>query len=192
MVAINFEKIINLKFKHKKNTFCREIGILAILFIVTCNNILHQVKYKRNRDGYAFKCNTLRCEEYLKYITIRSYSIFEYLFIEIKKLLIVIYSWFKEDLIIQITKDHNISKSTVVRIYDFLRNKAIQALENIDYKLGVTGIICQIDESMFRYKQKYHVGRISSENRWVFGIVDTSYTPAKYYIELVPNRSRLY
>ncbi|KAG0439941.1 hypothetical protein DMUE_2100 [Dictyocoela muelleri] len=44
---------------------------------------------------------------------------------------------------------------------------------------------------MFRYKQRYHVGRISSENRWVFRIVDTSYTPAKYYIELVPNRSRV-
>ncbi|KAG0422854.1 hypothetical protein DMUE_6178 [Dictyocoela muelleri] len=42
---------------------------------------------------------------------------------------------------------------------------------------------------MFRYKQKYHVGRYSAEYRWVFGIADTSVTPAKYYVELVRDRS---
>ncbi|KAG0440322.1 hypothetical protein DMUE_1827 [Dictyocoela muelleri] len=41
---------------------------------------------------------------------------------------------------------------------------------------------------MFHYKQKYHTGRISQENRWVFGIADTSTTPSKFYVRVVPDR----
>ncbi|KAG0440936.1 hypothetical protein DMUE_1409 [Dictyocoela muelleri] len=41
---------------------------------------------------------------------------------------------------------------------------------------------------MFKYKQKYNVGRVISESRWVLGIADTSHRPAKYYVKLVNNR----
>ena len=54
-------------------------------------------------------------------------------------------------------------------------------------KLGGQGIICQIDESMFRYKQKYHTGRISQQNPWIFGIIETGRYPSKFYVQIVPD-----
>ena len=50
------------------------------------------------------------------------------------------------------------------------------------------GVVCQIDKSMFHYKQKYHNDSISRHNKWVCGIVDTSTSPSKYYIQVVPDR----
>lgn len=70
--------------------------------------------------------------------------------------------------------------------------------------LGGPGIIVQIDESLFRHKPKVgnyyicvllansslqnHRGRPTSTEKWVFGIVDTSFSPSLGYMELVPNR----
>ena len=79
----------------------------------------------------------------------------------------------------------SLSKITVQSIYKKLRLKTACYLEQNPIKLGGEGLICQVDESMFKYKQKYHVGRISSENRWVFEIADTSFKPARYYVKLV-------
>ena len=47
----------------------------------------------------------------------------------------------------------------------------------------------QIDESLFRHKPKFHRGRATSHELWVFGMADTSYSPSKIYLELVENRS---
>jgi transposase-like protein len=41
---------------------------------------------------------------------------------------------------------------------------------------------------MFRYKQKYHTGRIPVGERWIFGIGDTSTIPATYFVTLDPDR----
>ncbi|KAG0434739.1 hypothetical protein DMUE_5053 [Dictyocoela muelleri] len=43
---------------------------------------------------------------------------------------------------------------------------------------------------MFQFRQKYHRGRIYQENRLIFGIADTAFKPAKYYVEVVPNLRR--
>ena len=54
---------------------------------------------------------------------------------------------------------------------------------------GREWLVCQLDESLFRHKPKYHHGRATTQELWVFGIVDTSYIPARGYMELVENRS---
>ena len=59
--------------------------------------------------------------------------------------------------------------------------------ENVP-KLGGPNVIFQVDESVFSHKQKYHRGR-SSDEIWVFRIVDTSFKPAKDYVEVVSKRS---
>ena len=59
----------------------------------------------------------------------------------------------------------------------------------IQLSSGGPGIICQIDESLFCHKQKYGKGRASETQTWVFGIADTSFSPARFYMEVVPNRS---
>ena len=36
---------------------------------------------------------------------------------------------------------------------------------------------------------KYHCGRVAENQIWVFGIVDTSYTPSRGYVEIVERRN---
>lgn len=55
--------------------------------------------------------------------------------------------------------------------------------------LGGQDIICQVDESLFRHKPKYHRGRATEHELWVFGIADTSYSPAKIFLKLVEDKS---
>ena len=43
--------------------------------------------------------------------------------------------------------------------------------------------------SVFLLLQQY-VGRIARQPIWVFGIVDTSFQPARGYMEIVPRRNR--
>ena len=59
-------------------------------------------------------------------------------------------------------------------------------LAEISKQLGGPGVIVQIDESLFSHKAKYRRGRLPKEPIWVFGIVDTSYSPA---MEIVEDRS---
>ena len=47
----------------------------------------------------------------------------------------------------------------------------------------------QIDESLFRHKPKNHRGRATSREVWVFGLCDTSHSPALGVMCIVPNRS---
>ena len=39
------------------------------------------------------------------------------------------------------------------------------------------------------HKQKYRQGRAQKPEKWVFGICDTRYQPAKFYLEQVDNES---
>jgi hypothetical protein len=55
--------------------------------------------------------------------------------------------------------------------------------------LGGRGIICQVDQDLFRYKPKYQRGRAPDHELWVFGIADTSCRSAKLFLKLVQNRT---
>lgn len=65
----------------------------------------------------------------------------------------------------------------------------IRNLELDPIILGGQGVICQIDKSLFCHKQKNYVGKISDTQMWIFGIVNTSFCPAKRYMEIALSRS---
>lgn len=58
----------------------------------------------------------------------------------------------------------------------------------VPISLGGPDIICQCDESLFVHKAKYNHGRRPSDQVWVFGIADTSFKPARFYVEIVAQR----
>jgi transposase-like protein len=124
-----------------------------------------------------------------KYVSIRKNSFFASFNLELVQVFKICYAWFTNRPIIEVTRDFKILKSIVLKIYKMLSEQTIKYFEENPLRFGGNNVICQIDESMFRYKQKYHVGRISQVNRWVFGIVDTSTTPAKYFVKVVVNRT---
>ena len=55
-------------------------------------------------------------------------------------------------------------------------------------RLGGDGIVVQIDENLFRHKQKYYVGRQPEREIWVFGLADVSFTPTKILLQIVEDR----
>jgi hypothetical protein len=48
----------------------------------------------------------------------------------------------------------------------------------------------QVDETKVNFNCKSHRGRSGTSQIWAISIVDTSTSPARGYIEIVPNRSR--
>ena len=55
--------------------------------------------------------------------------------------------------------------------------------------LGGPGVTVQIDERLFHHKPKYHRGRPAAQEVWVFGMLDTSQSPALVVMMTVPDRS---
>ncbi|KAG0438941.1 hypothetical protein DMUE_2776, partial [Dictyocoela muelleri] len=110
MIQINLQFIDNLNNNIDIITFLRSFGVLReYIYCDECNNLLHQVKYKRNKDGYAFKCNRSTCSKYQVYISIRKNSFFNDFKLDLKILLKIIYSWFKDENQVQVCRDYNVS-----------------------------------------------------------------------------------
>lgn len=169
----------------------REYGILKrIVYCHGCNNQLSQVKYSKSKDCYAFVCYKRACSHYNYKKSIKRHSFFDNFSISLPDVLLIYYYFFTNKIQIELKRDFNISISTIKKCYHLLQQVIVKLYDNneINISLGGEGIICQVDESMFHYKQKYHHGRVSNLNRWVFGIVDISFNPARYYLQVVANR----
>ena len=100
------------------------------------------------------------------------------------------------------------TEMTAIQCYQYLRDICSWRLTNVDSPLllGGQGVVVQIDESLFRHKPKvknrlciifsttwivllqHHRGRPPRSEQWVFGMVDTTTTPALGVMELVPRR----
>ncbi|KAI4293382.1 hypothetical protein PAPHI01_2656, partial [Pancytospora philotis] len=70
-----------------------------------------------------------------------------------------------------------------------LQNLIVEDAARVPVRLGGHGVLCQVDESLFCHKQKYHVGRVAKEQVWVFGIADTSRSPCIGYMQIVRPRN---
>ena len=126
-----------------------------------------------------------------KKVSIRKNTFYDNFKIDLDKILIILYYYFKNRDQYTLTEDFGIRRSTVQKVFKLVGEKLDHYMDNIvEHRLGGDGIQVQIDESMFHYKQKYHTGRLPQYNRWVFGIIDTINTPSNYYVKVVPDRRR--
>ncbi|MGL5706783.1 MAG: transposase [Aeromonas sp.] len=169
--------------------FLMQKGILKSFKTCPCCGLFEKlVRYKRNKDGFAWRCMTASCFNYKKYSSIRRNSFLSDLTITMKQFILVLWKWSRDATQTDIITELSISRETINKILTKLRCNIRRFFDANPIRLGGPGIICQIDESLFRHKPKYHVGRYPSNEKWVFGIADTSYTPAKVFLQLVPNR----
>ena len=153
-----------------------------------CNQEMVWVQKKSSIDQYAWKCQNKVCRKYKTTSSIRSYSLFSLSNISLQTWLDLLYRWSNEEQISMVQKSLTISTPVIIKIFQKLRSCVSLYWERNPLRLGGDQVICQIDESLFVPKQKYHRGRVASEQIWVFGIVDTSYTPARGVMIVVPNR----
>ena len=98
-----------------------------------------------------------------------------------------------------------VDKGTAIDVYRWLREICTTKLLPMPMILRGPGVVLQIDESLFRHKPKVHVGwflfpiaisflwqnhrgRSTTTEVWVFGMADTSLSPALGYMEVVSSR----
>jgi transposase-like protein len=154
----------------------------------SCFSPMTWIKSSAVQDGYRWKCMTRSCMKYKTTLTIRTGSPFDDVRISLKD---IIHSIYIECSVERASEEVGLSKPTMIQIYAFLRRICKKYFAENPIRLGGPGVECQVDESLFVYKPKYHRGRAPEQERWVFGIVDTSFAPARGYMEHVERRDRV-
>ena len=144
--------------------------------------------YTRNKDGMAFRCYNKECNGYTKYYFIRVESFFSELNAPLTSILKVCCKWFSCHTQVLIESEVRLNRKVVMKIIARLRKVCANFVAQNPVRLGGDGIVVQIDENLFRHKQKYYVGRQPEREIWVFGLADVPFTPAKISLQIVEDR----
>lgn len=129
-------------------------------FCARCNQSTKMVEYKRNVDGYAWRCMTSHCKNYKKYFSIRISSFFDKFSISFQYIFRIIIKYACKTPRHAIILNLDVDKKTILKVIDQL----VSLIPKCDFtknKLGGPGFIVQIDETMLNYKAKSHRGRFS-------------------------------
>lgn len=170
--------------------YLTSVGILkAFHACPACGMMERKVPYKRNSDKQAWRCMTTRCTRYKKYTSLRVDSFLSGFSVPAHVFLNILWHWKKGNTQVEVQSDEQVSVDLVQKIYEKLRINCANYIAANQIMLGGPGIRCQIDESLFRYKPKNHRGRAPENEKWVFGIADCSYVPAKIFLQSVQDRS---
>ena len=153
-----------------------------------CNEIMNWTKFARSGDGFVWKCQNKECCAFKGTLSIRKGSFFNKSKITLQMWLHAMFLWAEGIGVETATHILNLSRRTLVAIYNFFREICAKYFELNPIKIGGPGVIVQIDESCFSHKPKHHRGRAPNSQIWVFGIADTSRTPAVGYMEIVEKR----
>lgn len=140
-------------------------------------------------DEVGWVCYNSACPKKKSTFSIRLGSFFEGFRLSLADVWTLVLMWSESVSVCDAAQRYGIGRITVAAVYQKLREYTTAYLTANPIRLGGPGIICQIDESLFCHKQKYGRGREAETETWVFGISDTSFTPAKFYMEVVPDRS---
>jgi transposase-like protein len=141
-------------------------------------------------DGYVWQCRNAGCAKYKTTISVRAGSFFANYKLSLVDLLTITYHWCNGIPVGKVERYVRCTRKTASSVYDHCRQVVGHFLDNNPVRLGGPGVICQIDESEFAHKCKAHRGRAPLATVWVFGIVDTSFEPARCYMQVVPDRQK--
>ena len=146
---------------NKKKLIKIFMGLGLIKKNKTCENCLNEckyVKYKRNIDGFAWRCMQKTCKAYKKYLSLRIGSFFNGFNISLREILLVIIKYIKKSPRHAIIKSLNLDAKTIRKTL----KKPISLIPKNNFnenKLGGPGFTVQIDETMLNFKCKSHRGR---------------------------------
>lgn len=171
-------------------TFLRQKGVLKNEIACISCGIQMDECVRKNIDMCAFRCMNKRCLKYKQYKSIRTNSFLSKYSCDLRKFIHFIYKFSKESKQSEIIEEVGISESLIYKISDNIRKNASIYFNKFPVKLGGHNIIVEIDESMFNHKVKAHRGRSPRNQCWVFGMVDTSYNPARGFLKHVINREK--
>ena len=168
----------------------------------TCGGVPEQPAKQQGSENplfhLAFMIRLLPCR------SVKHGSFFAQSNLSLQKYLLVILHWAYDDQVSDMCERVNVSSRTGVQCFQYVRDicswRLLQNPIRLGGRVGVHDRLCQIDESCFSHKPKvyytlilsqsqyrnllnfvsiqHHRGHPPREPIWVFGIVDTSYTPS--------------
>ena len=154
-----------------------------------CRNPMTLVPDDSYFDKISWRCDNRRCR---KRLSVRADTFFQpWSSVNLGLLMMAIHKWTLGTTATVISGDTAIPYRHVLRLCQKLRECCTNKLRRNPITVGGNNqVAVQVDESMFHHKQRQHVGRVARNPVWVFGAVDTSFTPAKGYVEIVQRRNR--
>lgn len=165
-------------------------GVLKRLKTCTaCTNLMGIVPFKSSMDGCAYRCMRTECSRYKGYISIRKGSFFDGIKIKLQQCLHLLYFFCKWRTKTQAISDTGCTKKLVYSFFDALQKRCGEYIAAHPIVLGGDGVQVQIDESTFRYTPKNHRGRMPSNEKWVFGMIEGNLSSNKLIVKVVDDRT---
>ncbi|KAF0986215.1 hypothetical protein HZS_3964 [Henneguya salminicola] len=119
----------------------------------------------------VMQCINLDCHKYKTTLSIRKNSILSEFNILFKDFIKMTWKFSQKFSIVDFKNEVNCSENTTIKYFGCLRK--------LDMILTTLGFVMP----------KYHRGRATQNEAWILGIVGTSFTPAKGYMQVVRNWS---
>jgi transposase-like protein len=103
-------------------------------------------------DGCRWRCPDCRTG-----VSIRKGSFFEKSKLTLQKWLLLMHWWAKQYPVKDAAEEIGVSEATAIQVYSWMRDVCSYRLCTLDpqIKLGGTGIVVSIDESLFSHKPKF-------------------------------------
>lgn len=155
---------------------------------IACNTFCFLKKYQRNKDGYAWRCLSSNCPDYLKYFSIRVDSFFSGFDSKITDILRVLAKFSNEVLQKSIISSMSSIKASTVRTIVRKLVEAIPVPNFTNDKLGGFTKIVQADETMMNYKCKSHRGRSPYNRTDALVIVEVVDKVTRVFARVIPDK----
>ena len=150
-----------------------------------CNHPMTMQARSDITDKFRWRCPDSTCK---KSVSLRSGTFFDQSRLQLRQWIVLMYWWARQ---YPVSDEAEVDEKTAIQIYQYCRDICSWRLLNHDspLMLGGPGVVVQIDESLFRHKPKHHRGRATRNEVWVFGMCDTSSSPALGIMCIVPDRT---
>ena len=122
-----------------------------IFTLLSCNKPMAECARSDVKDGVGWRCMTCK----VKRISIREGSFFSKNHLTLQQWMMLIHYWARQHPVCGAAESSGIGKNTAIDVYQWLCEVCSTRLINDGpIRLGGLGVIVQIDESLFRHKQK--------------------------------------
>ena len=150
---------------------CQSVGLLQKEIKCKCCKQLMKLECtSHTSDGLGYRCYSRKCGKPTR--SIRTGTFFARSALPLKTLIFLIYEWSRDNPIKEVCHEYELSKTTVIDWFRFLRDVCYEGLQTISPldKIGGEGKTIEIDETVV-VRRKYNRGRVVNTIWLVGGIM---------------------
>ena len=129
-----------------------------MLKYISCNTPMVECSRGDVKDGVGWKCHTCKGRMSIRAGSFFSKSHLSKSHLTLQQWMMLIHYWSRQNSVCDAAESSGVGMNTAIDVYQWLREVCSTRLINDGpVRLGGPGVIVQIDESLFRHKQKVPV-----------------------------------